>query len=243
MAAGYARSRPPVHRRVLELALDRLGRTSTFRAALDIGCGAGVSTQALVGLAQRCIGLEPNVSMLRLAAGAEFVAGAAEAIPLRHGSVDLITAAGSLNYADVERFFDEAARVLVPDGVIVVYDFSPGRSFRDGGGLEEWFAEFIRRYPWPPHEARELNPAILASIAALTYSEEFAIALPLSRAFYIDYMMTETNVAAAVRRGTPPEEIRRWCADSLAAFWSDTTRDVVFRGYFACLRPIPDRCA
>ena len=59
-----------------------------------------------------------------------FAAGVAEAIPLGDRSVDLITAAGSLNYVDLDVLLPEAARVLMPDGVLVVYDFSAGRSFR-----------------------------------------------------------------------------------------------------------------
>ena len=73
---------------------------------------------------------------------AEFVVGAAEAIPLRDRAVDLITAAGSLNYANLDLFFPEAARVLAPNGVLLVYDFSPGKSFRNITDLDEWFSSF-----------------------------------------------------------------------------------------------------
>ena len=91
-------------------------------------------------------------------------AGAAEAIPVHAGSIDLITAAGSLNYADLDLFFLEAARVLRADGRLLVYDFEPGRSFRDSTALDDWFRAFIARYPWPPHEGRELNPEILSDL-------------------------------------------------------------------------------
>ncbi len=33
---------------------------------------------------------------------------------------------------------------------------------------------------------------------------------------YLDYVMTETNVAHAVRTGVPEREIRAWCAGTLA---------------------------
>src|SRR5215831_9523170 len=131
MAAGYATFRPAVHVRVMEQVYRQLGRTEPFPVALDIGCGAGVSTKALSGFVRRCIGLEPVESMLKwapmIAPLAEFAVGTAEAIALRDHSVDLITAAGSLNYADLNLFFVEAARVVTRDGVLVVYDFSPGR--------------------------------------------------------------------------------------------------------------------
>ncbi|MEJ7607546.1 MAG: methyltransferase domain-containing protein [Bryobacteraceae bacterium] len=122
MAAGYAVSRPPVHSRVLEQV--RLLWKSPVRRALDIGCGAGLSTKALTGIADHCIGLEPAEAMLRwtatVAPQASFLVGAAETIPLRARSIDLITAAGSLNYVNLDLFFPEARRVLTPRGSLIV---------------------------------------------------------------------------------------------------------------------------
>jgi ubiquinone/menaquinone biosynthesis C-methylase UbiE len=139
-----------VHRKVVELAARARGWQLPFRRAVDVGCGAGVSTKALTGMAAAVIGVEPAAGMLRgsgaVAPGAWFVAGAAERLPLAGGSCELMTAAGSLNYVDLEAFFPEALRVLTPEGTLLVYDFSPGRRFREGGGLQAWFEEFQRRY-------------------------------------------------------------------------------------------------
>ena len=64
MAAGYATSRPAVHLRVMEQVCGQLGRRVPFQRALDVGCGAGMSTRALAGFARDCIGLEPADSIL-----------------------------------------------------------------------------------------------------------------------------------------------------------------------------------
>jgi SAM-dependent methyltransferase len=244
MAAGYATSRPPVHPRVLEQVYRNLGRSEPFHVALDVGCGAGVSTRALDGFARRCVGLEPVEAMLKWASttapSAAFVAGAAEAIPLRDGSVDLITAAGSLNYADLDLFFPDAARVLTANGILVVYDFSPGRTFRDARGLDDWFSIFHHRYLPPSQEGRDLSPEILAEIALgfrLHIHRAFEIGVPLTLTSYVNYVMTETNVAAAVRRGVAHAEIKSWCAETLAPLWNTFEREVLFRGYFACMCP------
>jgi SAM-dependent methyltransferase len=223
---------------VIERAL--AGR-APFQRALDIGCGAGVSTKALEGFAKSIAGLEPAIGMLRWArSAAHFVAGCAEAIPFLDRSFDLITAAGSLNYTNLDLFFPEAARVLSPGGVLLVYDFSPGRTFRDADGLDEWFAEFHRRYPPPAGEGRELSPEILGGMGRgfrPGRQEWFEIGITLTPEFYLDYVLTETNVASAVRRGAPEAEIRRWCAETLAPLWKNVAREVLFRGYFACLSP------
>ncbi len=243
MGAGYARSRPPVHRLILEEVRQALGRSEPWRRSLDIGCGAGISTKALEGLTWQRVGLEPAGVMLRwsreVAPGASFVVGAAEAIPLERGSIDIITAAGSLNYvADLDRFFSEAERILMPEGLVVVYDFRAGSRFRFGLELEIWQEAFTARYPTPVSEARPLSPAILAEIDSrfrLMAGREMTLGLRLDPAFYVDYMMTETNVAAAIRRGIPELEIRQWCEHTLAVVWRGEPREVLFDCYYACL--------
>ena len=225
MALGYARSRPPLHERIVALAgLPRCSR------ALDIGCGSGLSTRALAGTATTSIGIEPVEAMVKVAPqvapGASFVHGRAEALPFAARTFDLLTAAGSLNYVDLDLFFLEARRVLAKNGLLFVYDFSQPR--------DDSFSQFTTRYPPPPGHARKLDPDILAALPSgfrLTRSQSFEIPLPMSPAAYIDYAMTETNVAHAIAQGTPEAEIRRWCTDSLHT----TPRDVLFPGYFAVL--------
>ena len=230
IAAGYAKHRPPVHGQILRRALANW--PAAIRCAVDVGCGSGISTLALREFAQERIGVEPAEPMVEAARAvdpaARFIVGPAEAIPLPDSTADLITAAGALNYADPSRFFPEADRVLREGGALLVYDFSTGN--RHGS---DWLARFVERYPWAPNEARALNPQILAAEAQgfrLQRSEEFTIRLSLTREFYLDYMLTETNVAHAIRQGQRPDEIRAWCADSL---WTGPDADILFPGYYA----------
>lgn len=243
MAEGYARARPAVHGLILERALER-GRV--YEWALDVGCGSGVSTRALEGWARQVVGIEPSVAMVRQARAivpwAGFVAGAAEALPFEAGRFDLLTAAGSLNYVrDLGASLREAARVLRAGGELVVYDFAAGRRWVGGSGLEEWFAEFQRRYPAPAQEALYLDPEVLGREARgwrVAAGEEVEAAVAMTAEAYVRYMMTETNVAAAVRRGEAEAEIRRWCEETVDAAWGSGQREVAFHGYFARLSPV-----
>ena len=55
LATAYAYDRPPIHEQILRSAgLDR-----QVDRALDVGCGAGLSTAALAPVARQVIGLEP----------------------------------------------------------------------------------------------------------------------------------------------------------------------------------------
>ena len=96
-------------------------------------------------------------------------------------------------------------------------------------GSRESLAQFVSRHPFPPHEAQELSPEILAhrnSGFRLASGRWFEIGITLSPGFYLEYMLTETNVAHAVRTGTPYAEIRSWCADTLRPVWEGKDREV-----------------
>lgn len=241
MARGYACFRPPVHLHVIGRIRKRLGGC-VFPLAVDIGCGAGRSTAALQPLAVQTVGLDPAVGMVRGAArtvpSAWFLAAAAEHLPLRSGSAGLLCAAGSLNWADLDRFFPEARRVLAADGLLIVYDFSQGRVLLDGSAaLADWEDEFKRRYPSPP--CRQITPDTLDLDRhgfRLLHSEEYEVPLRLSREFYLGYAMTETNVAAAISRGESEAAIRDWCRATLENVFTGDL-DVVFQGFLALIVP------
>lgn len=243
LAEGYATARPAVHPLVIEKLASYLKETP-IRVALDVGCGAGLSTRPLERIAKVVVGMEPAASMLHstsvIAPRSSFLAASAEHMPFRDASIDLIAAAGALNYVNLEAFLPEAQRILSNSGVLAVYDFSPGRRSPDSPGLQLWFEEFMRRYPKAKDSARSLDPETIAKEGGQFVpmrSEYFEIPLTLDAEFYERYMMTETNVAYAIRQGASEDEIRQWCHDSLREVFSNQPRTVLFEGYLATFTP------
>jgi ubiquinone/menaquinone biosynthesis C-methylase UbiE len=199
-AEGYAKARPPLHARIVE----RIGIRAA--AALDVGCGAGLSTAPLVKSSGRVVGIDPFPEMVkwasRIANGAEFLTARAESLPFRDATFDLITAAGALNYSDPVRAFPELRRVLKPNGVLAVYDFSQ--------------PDFP--YQRPPDGAIRLSPEILSEVATgfrVARSESLDYTLSMSHDEYLAFLKTEVNVP-----DPPPQP--SW--------------NLRFRGYIAWLR-------
>jgi SAM-dependent methyltransferase len=238
LAAGYAFDRPPIHEGILRSArLD--GRADR---ALDVGCGAGLSSAALAPLARRVIGLEPVPAMLAhrrtVAPHASFVMGRAEHLPFADGSFDLVSAAGSLNYADLPSALAEIVRVLASDGTFLLYDFSTGRRAASGDALADWFDSFEQRFPWPPGweplDVREL-PLAAHGLRLLDYTD-LEIQLPMGLDAYLRYMLSETNVDNAVARGAcSAEKARDWCLETLKPVFADDELTVVIPGNIATL--------
>lgn len=241
LAEGYAFARPPVHPRIVQMIAEHLHITDPLACALDVGCGAGRSTDALNPIAHISIGLEPIRAMLRrsrvVAPHASFVVGTGEVLPFAAKSFNLITAAGSLNYADLDRSLPEALRVLAPDGALVIYDFSAGRHFRNDDSLDQWFVEFELRYPFQKDYALDVRAIDYARVGLrLDAFDKFEIALPLNAYDYLKYVLSETNVERAIGRGVPENEIRKWCQATINAMFGNSIRDVLFTGYLAYLK-------
>ena len=241
MAAGYAFSRPPVHPRIIERIRAQLPVGSPVARALDIGCGAGRSAAALAPIARHIVGLEPVRGMLAhwraVAPGASFVVARAEHLPFAPGSFDIVTAAGALNYVDLDLFLPDLARVLAADGLMVIYDFSAGRRLSGSQALEAWYGAFERRYP--PRPGYDMDVRTLAYGRAglrLDAFEPFEVAVPIARPAYVAYAMSETGVELAIARGEPEADIRNWCEATLADVLGDEPRDVLFDAYVAYVR-------
>jgi SAM-dependent methyltransferase len=238
LAAAYAFDRPSVHAQMLRSA----GLSRQASRALDVGCGAGLSTAALAPLAREVVGLEPVSAMLvhrrAVAPQARFVIGQAERLPCAARSFDLVAAAGSLNYTDLPSALAEVARVLTQDGTFLLYDFSTGRRSVSGHDLDGWFASFEQRFPWPPGwqplDVREL-PLDGYGLRLLDYTDVETL-LPMTFEVYLRYMLSETNVENAIARGAcSAEQADEWCRDTLSAVFADDDVTVVIPGYVASL--------
>jgi SAM-dependent methyltransferase len=238
LAAAYAFDRPSVHADFVRSA----GLDKRAGWALDVGCGAALSTAALVPLAGHVVGLEPVPAMLAhrrtVAPQAGFVVAQAERLPFASASFDLVAAAGSLNYADLPTALGEIARVLTADGTFLLYDFSPPRRSVAGDGLERWFASFEQRYPWPPgwqpFDVREL-PLGDYGLRLLTYADVES-RLTMTFDAYLRYMLSETNAEHAIASGAhSAEQVRDWCGETLKAVFAGDEVTAVIPGYVATL--------
>lgn len=241
LAAGYAFDRPPVHQQILSSA--RLDRQA--EQALDVGCGAGLSTAALAPLARQVIGLEPVPAMLAhrqsVAPRARFVTGVAEALPFAEGSFDLVTAAGSLNYTNLPLALSEIARVLTGAGKFLLYDFSVGRHAAEGNALTAWFATFEQRFPYPPGwQPLDVRALPLAKYG-LRLLDHAAVKtrVPMTFTAYLRYMLSEVNVDSAIARGaSSAEDAEDWCRRTLESVFAHGEVTVIIPGYIATLGPV-----
>jgi demethylmenaquinone methyltransferase/2-methoxy-6-polyprenyl-1,4-benzoquinol methylase len=133
---------------VLSLGLDRAWRRAAAKAAasrqgdlvLDLGCGTGDLSAALVRAGARVVGLDASAGMLAAAAardlrGVDLVRGSAFRIPFHEGAFGGVASAFVLrNLDDLPGAFRELARVTRPNGRLALVDITepPWRAIRTG---------------------------------------------------------------------------------------------------------------
>jgi SAM-dependent methyltransferase len=207
-----------------------------FRRALDVGCGTGLSSLALLDLAGEVVGIDAALDMLRharRARGVRYVASGAEALPFREGGFDLVVACGST------RFMPRAAEVTRRGGWLVSLDFGDTGRAPEIPGLARWYDEvFLRAYPRP----QASDPLIAGDEAerhgfAAPLHHDFASACAFTASQYAAFLMTESSVIAAIEYGQEKEaEVRAWLEGELAALFGPEPRWVAFGGYIQALR-------
>jgi SAM-dependent methyltransferase len=241
VASGYATARPWLHPEVFALARRIAGIDAAVGRALDVGCGTGLSSVALLSLAREVVGTDASLEMLRRArraGGVRYAAATGESLPFRDGAFDLIVACGSIDWIDRARFLPRAAALLGPGGWLVSLDFGDAGRSPDLPGLARWYeAAFLRRFP-RPHAA---DPMITDAEAdahgfARPRYAEYASHWPFTAAQYAAFLMTESSVVAAVEYGSQAaSDVRAWLDAELAPLFGDGARRVVFEGYVQAL--------
>src|SRR5512143_524637 len=242
VAAGYASARPYLHPQIFAVVRDLIGPAAPCRRALDVGCGTGLSSAALLELAREVVGIDGSVEMLRRAGrvgGVRYVASAAEALPFRPRTFGLVVACGSIDWVDRSRFMPRVAELVERHGWLVSLDFGDTGRSPEVPALARWYDEVF--------QARYARPASGDPMIAAAEAERHGFEAPLHRAFasvasftarqYAAFLMTESNVIAAVEYGSQAEDrARAWIESELLPLFGEGARAVAFSGYVQALR-------
>ena len=122
-AATYSEIRPDYPLALYDFVC---GLVEPRRTAWDCATGSGQAATALTQYFDHVIATDASAEQIKHARPhpkVEYRVATAEQSGLASASVQLVTVAQALHWFDRDRFYDEARRVLVPNGVIAVWSY------------------------------------------------------------------------------------------------------------------------
>jgi ubiquinone/menaquinone biosynthesis C-methylase UbiE len=226
-AERYAKGRPYFHPQVIQRIKDYLSLTEPVRWALDVGCGTGLSTIALKQLATHIVGVDIAPEMIALAPAdpqITYLVASAEQLPMLETSFNLMTLSSVFHWIRSEAFFAEARRVLLPDAWLVVYDNYFSGRMEENPAFQTWCTcVFLQRYPTPPRAPVAFDTEEAARKGfRLVGQERYQNVVTFSPEKLIDYLVTQTNVIAAVEGGRENlADVRHWLMQSITPLFEN----------------------
>lgn len=242
IAQGY-KNRPFLHGQALEQFVRKTGKTR-FRNGLDIGCGAGLSTRALRTICDRVTGIDVSEEMIRVAGeackndpGIRFLVGRGEKIPGAAGNLDIVTAAGAIQWIDREGLLECLKNRMLPGGYLLIYDFSISDRMENCPQYTEWWeGQYLKRFPRPYRDEAVWTEKDVEKYGfAVQYQTPLKLRYEFSLERFVEFMMIQSNVNVRIEEeGMDADEIRSWFADSLEPVFAGENRVGIFRGYSWC---------
>ena len=227
VAARYTWGRPYFHPMIIQHIIPVLSLVLPVEHAIDVGCGTGLSTVALTAVARTVIGLDPSAAMLAYASHSPSITycrAPAEYLPFADACCPLITVASAMHWVNQAAFLAEAKRVLTTSGWLVIYGNYFAKQPEATQDFERWNREiYLPRFPSPPRAKLLVEPVALQTFGfTLQLSEYYHHQLRFSIEGVADYLITQSNVIAAVEDGYEQlADIKAWLIEQLTPLFGN----------------------
>ena len=240
IAQGYAKDRPFLHGQVMNKVREAMNLSQNYKNGIDIGCGAGLSTKALRMICDHVIGTDISPEMIQAASalydedGYQFQVCKAEEIEATAGSIDIVTAAGVMNWVDETRFLPLLHTILTDHGLFLLYDFWITDQMEQNSAYTDWWHhEYLVQFPKPKRKEERWTQKDVGKYGLqLVLQEEYKTTFEMDKEHFIRFMLLQSNVIAQVEeKGRDLEQVQTWFYDTLSKFWDEERQKLVFQGY------------
>jgi ubiquinone/menaquinone biosynthesis C-methylase UbiE len=204
-AERYATARPYFHPKAIKLLLEVTGK-QRFSSVLDVACGTGMGTKALLEVSDDVTGCDTSPQMLEFARrhvpNTLFLESSAEALPFEVSSLELITTFLAFHWFDGAKFLKEAAWVLQPHGYLMIVQHLFNSTLEGHGAFKPSMDLFYENYPQPPRNPLRLEPEAAINFGfRMVAKQQWQETFPMNAKEVAEYISTQSNIIAKVEHG------------------------------------------
>ena len=246
-AEKYAIGRPDFHANTIDRIRDFLRIGHKLDKALDIACGTGLSTKALLTMAENVYGTDISIEMLNNAIEKDkiyYSVAAAEEQPFGNDEFDLITVSSGVHWFNIDAFLSEANRILKTNGWLVIYENFFTGEMVGNEQFKNWVDTiYLKNFPSPPRNKNyDWTPGNLnLTNFIIQVPEDFVNKIHFDKRQLINYFITQSNVIAVIEYGEwTYEKVDEWLDHELDTYFeaSDTEHTFLFGNRMKYLQKI-----
>ena len=246
IAEGY-KKRPFLHGQVIEQFTERIGQ-NRFHRGIDIGCGAGLSTKALRKICGHVTGMDSSGEMIQVAKevlgedpAVDFFVEKAENISRVSEQIDIVTAAGVVQWVDRDAFLKGLEPRMKEGGYLLVYDFGISDTMEENPSYTKWWKEwYLPHFPRPYRDEHQWNQEDVGKYHfRICFQDRITLKHIFSLDDFVEFMLMQSNVNARIEKaGLKPEEVREAFMHSLDRVFGKEKRVLIFQGYSWCFQKV-----
>lgn len=213
-----------------------------FPSALDVACGTGQSSRALAEIADHAYAVDVSPAMLAETKSYDrirYCVASAEAIPFHEASFDLATVGLAFHWFHQTEFLLEAHRVLKEGAWLVIYTSGFLGEMGENSEFSEWAQNvYPEKFPTPSRYKYDVTVETVEPFGFRLQSMEHFTHNESMRAEQLTgYLLTQTNVIAAVESGTLPlATAANWIQEGIEPFFNNNVRTMKFGGSISFLQ-------
>jgi ubiquinone/menaquinone biosynthesis C-methylase UbiE len=243
-AERYSKGRPYFHENTISHVKIQLQLDNKVEKALDIACGTGMSTKALLDIAVHIFGTDTSEEMLTWALSQDkinYSIASAENQPFPDNEFNLITVCSGVHWFNIDAFLVEANRLLTNNGWLVLYDNFFISEMQDVESFSKWYPEvYLSMFPAPKrnNSYNWSNENLVTKNFTLDKEEEFKNPISYTKDELILYFTTQSNITAVIESGEMTyTEVEHWLNNELTQFFqTNQIRTINFGNWIKYIR-------
>jgi len=227
-AERYAKGRPDFHGYSMQHIQDFLKLNHPFDKVLDIACGTGLSTKALLKIARAVYGTDTSQAMLDHALQKDqikYTLARAEKQPFDDNYFDLITVCSGVHWFEIDKFLLETHRLLKSQAWLILYDNFFIAEMDNHPEFKNWYEQvYCIKFPAPARNNQyDWTKEKLGTLKFDFVKEEtFTNPVYFNKKELMLYLTTQSNIIAVVeKKETTYEEVETWLEKELSNFFID----------------------